>query len=96
MYFDLFIASLLFALGAMIFGRFEEGTPLWRRLLKLAAFLAITALISRTLGQPWSLIWIIDMFGVGIAFHVWWTTSHGIEVFRPAPRDRYYQLRGWR
>jgi hypothetical protein len=25
MYFDLFIASLLFALGAMIFGRFEDG-----------------------------------------------------------------------
>jgi len=96
MYFDLFVAALLFALGAMIFGRFEERTPLWRRLLKLALFLVITALISHNAGRPWSLVWIIGMFAIGISFHVWWTKTHGIGVFSPEPREKYYQLRGWK
>jgi predicted membrane channel-forming protein YqfA (hemolysin III family) len=95
MFIDLFLASTLFCVGAMVFGHFESGTPLPRRLAKLFTFLGITALIAGTAGRPWSLIWIIGMFAVGLTFHVWWTRKNGIDVFTAEPRERYYALRGW-
>jgi hypothetical protein len=95
MCFDLFLASTLFALGSIVFGHFEAKTPLPRRLAKLASFLGLTALVSWVLGQPWSLIWIFGVFGLGLGFHVWWTKKHGIGVFSGEPREKYYQLRGW-
>lgn len=95
MFFDLFLAATLYALGAMVFGPFEERTPLLKRLVKLGMYLGVTALLAATVGHPWSLLWIFGMMGVGLTFHIWWTTSHGIAILRPEPRDKYYALRGW-
>jgi hypothetical protein len=83
------------ALGAMIFGPFEEHTPLPIRLLKFAILLGFTAIVTRFAGPGWGLAPIVFMFALGIGFHAWWTHKHGINFFRPEPRDRYYALRGW-
>ena len=95
MFFDLFLASTLFALGCIVFGHFEAHTPLPRRLARLTILLALTALVSWGLERPWSLIWIVGVFGIGTGFHVWWCRKHGIGIFSAEPREKYYQLRGW-
>ena len=95
MYFQLFIAATLIALGNIVFGHFERYTPVWRRILKLVLFLGITALISRFAGEAWAWLWIGGMFGVGLGFHIWWTRKHGIGVLSAEPRVKYYELRGW-
>lgn len=95
MYFSLFIASALMALGCIVFGAFEVGQSLWIRITKFAVLLGVTALLERTVGQGWALAWVFGMFGVGLGFHTWWTRRNGIDFLRPEPREKYYALRGW-
>jgi len=95
MYFELFVAAALYSVGAVVFGCFEEGTPLARRLRKLATFLGVTALLSAYAGRVWALGWVLGSMAAGLAFHVWWTRTHGIGVLSAEPRDRYRALRGW-
>lgn len=96
MYFDLFLAATLLAAGSMAFGHFEEKTPLWRRLSKLVMYLGVTALLSWTVGRPWSLIWVLGFPVLGMTYHVWWCRKHGIGVLSGEPKDRFYELRDWK
>lgn len=94
-FFDLFLAAALHLVGHAIFGVFEVHTPVKRKLSKIVFLLGGTALISATLGQPWSLVWILGLFTLGVGFHLWWTLSHGIHPLTAEPRTKYYALRGW-
>ena len=96
MWFELFLAALLIAIGSITFGHFEERRPLWRRLLKLVIYLGLTALLSWTAGRFWALIWVFGLPALGMTFHVWWCRNHEIGVYSREPRDKYYQLRGWK
>lgn len=93
---ELALASGIVALGSILFGRFEEGTPRWRRVRKLVSFLGITALISATAGRSWALVWVLGVPALGTAFHIWWCRKHGINAWTVEPRDKYYELRGWK
>jgi hypothetical protein len=95
MWVDLYLSALLFALGALVFGRFELHTPLRKRLFKLVFYQGIAALLVFTVGRPWSLLWIFGLMAVGMIFHFWWTLKHDIHPLKATPQDRYYQLRGW-
>ena len=95
LFFDLFLMAALHLIGHIIFGVFEERTAIKHKLFKVAFLLGITALISATVGHPWSLVWIVGMFALGISFHLWWTLSHGIHPLTAEPRAKYYALRGW-
>ena len=67
----------------MLFTRFELNTSAWRNVLKLVLLLGGTALISRYAGAVWAWVWIFGTLALGISVHVWWTRSHGIDVFMP-------------
>ena len=96
MWLEIAIASILFSVGSIVFGRFESGTPTWRRLLKFALFLGITALVAATAGRPWALGWIAFLFVLGTGFHFWWCGKNGIDPWKAEPWERYRELRGWR
>lgn len=95
MFFELFIAAALMALGAITFKRFEERTSPARGVLKFGMLLLTTALITYFAGSLWGLLWAVGTFTLGLAFHFWWTLSHGIHPITAEPRARYYALRGW-
>jgi hypothetical protein len=95
MYFELFIAAALLCLGQIVFGRFGEGVPKSQRILKMAVFLGVTALLSRFAGRAAALGWIFGLAALGMAVHGWWTHKHGIRFSEPEPWDRYRALRGW-
>jgi hypothetical protein len=87
--------AVLLALGIVAFRRFEQRTPLWRRLLKAVAALAMTAVISHFFGRTGVLV----AFGIAalpvIFVHAIWLPRHGISGWTGEPRDKYYALRGW-
>jgi hypothetical protein len=95
MYFELFIAAALLCLGEIIFGRFEEGSPRVRRVLKMTMFFGLTALLSAYGGRTAALAWVFGAMALGLGVHGWWTRRNGIGFFSPEPWDRYRQLRGW-
>jgi hypothetical protein len=81
--------------GLIIFGHFEERTPVWRRLLKHSMVLAITYGLYVGVGRPWSWLWLVFAVVLGLTVHFWWTRKHGIHPLTAEPRERYYALRGW-
>lgn len=90
-----FLAATVTALGTTLYGQFEAGSSKQRRLLRWGMYYAITALLGRTAGRPWTLGWVMGLPLVGATFHVWWCRKNGINPLTAEPKDRYYRLRGW-
>lgn len=95
MWYEIAIISMIFAVGGILFGHFEEQTLRWRRLLKFILFLGIFLLISYYAGRTWFHIalGIITLFPLVI--HIWWLPKNGINGWTGEPKEKYYELRGW-
>jgi hypothetical protein len=95
-WFEVAVVASTFALGNILFGHFEEGVPKRRKVLKFFALTGLAVLISATAGRAW----FYGFLGLGATFvlvvHGWWLPRHGINPWTGEPRDRYYQLRGWK
>jgi hypothetical protein len=95
MFLDVAMMAVLLAFGNVTFRHFEPQMPLWRRLLKVVAALATTAIISYYFGRTGVII------GLGIAalpviyIHGIWLPRHGVNGWTGEPREKYYALRGW-
>src|SRR5262249_1899294 len=89
------IVAALFAIGNIVLGHFEAGTPKWRRVLKVILVLTATRLITTQLGRPWSFLFIGSLVAVALIVHLWWLPRHGINGWTGEPKTRYHQLRGW-
>ena len=73
---DVAMMAVFLALGNVVFWHFEPWMPLWRRLLKAFAALAITAIISHYFGRTGVMIW----FGIAALPVIY---IHGICVAAP-------------
>jgi hypothetical protein len=92
---DITIAAILLVVGNVTFRHFEPRMPLWRRILKIFAALAITAAISYYFGRTGVIIgFAIAMLPV-IYVHGIWLPRHGVNGWTGEPRERYHALRGW-
>lgn len=82
----------MFALGSILFGRFEELKPRWRRLLKVGIVLALTLTLASTVGRAWAYgLLTLPILGAAWA-HLWWLPRHGINGWTAEPRDKYLEL----
>jgi hypothetical protein len=92
---DVAMMAVLLAVGNATFRHFEQRTPLWRRLLKVFATLAMTAVISYYFGRTG----VIIAFGIAVLpviyIHAIWLPRHGVNGWTGEPREKYYALRGW-
>ena len=95
-WFEVAVIASIFALGNIFFGHFEEGVPKWRKVIRFFALTGLAVLISATAGR----VWFYGFLGLGAAFalvvHLWWLPRHGIHPWTGEPKERYYQLRGWK
>ena len=96
MWMDIAIAAGIFAVGNILFGHFEEGVPKWRRVAKFFLVIGLVALTSATVGRAWVFVLIGAMLLGALIVHAWWLPRHGINGWTGEPRERYYELRGWR
>jgi hypothetical protein len=89
------MVGVLLLLGIVTFRRFEQRMPLWRRVLKAFAVLALTAVVSHFFGTTGVLVAISIATLPVIFVHAIWLPRHGINGWTGEPRDKYYALRGW-
>lgn len=90
------LAACVLLVGNVYFGRFEQETARWRRLLKFTIVIGGAFVFGGIAGLAWSLAWIALLAAVGLVAHFTWTRKHGIDPFTAEPYARYRQLRGWR
>ena len=95
LWFEIAVVALLFAVGNILLGHFEERNPKWRRLLKLGSAIGITILLSATVGRPWAIGYLGLLLLGAAVIHIWWLPKHGINGWTGEPREKYYALRGW-
>jgi hypothetical protein len=93
---DVAVVAVMFAIGNILFGHFEEHTPKWRRILKLFMVTGLVAFISSTAGRGWSVGLIGAMFVAVVVIHGYWLPKHGINPWTGEPKEKYYALRGWK
>ena len=89
------ITAIIFALGNILFGHFEERKPEWKRVSKVAAVLGVVAAISAAAGPAWGLAPVALMLVVAAVVHLWWLPRHGINGITGEPKEKYYKLMGW-
>ena len=97
MWFEVAVVMTIFAFGNIFFGHFEEGTPKWLRALKVFVFLGLTLAISAAFGRAWAMGFLAIAAVIPlVVVHMWWLPKHGINGWTGEPKDKYYQLRGWK
>lgn len=92
LWFDVAVVLFIFAAGNIMFGRFEEHKPRWKRLLKFALISAAVPALSATAGRAWSFGLIAVLLFVAAWVHGYWLPKHGVNGWTAEPRDRYLEL----
>lgn len=87
------ICAVIIAVCSPTFGHFETVRPLWTRIIRWLAYLAVTGLLGATVGRPWTLIWVLGLPISAGAFHLTWCCKNGIHPVTAEPRERYEELR---
>lgn len=82
----------IFAVGNILFGHFEQHRHPARRLAKVGVVLALTLVLSSTLGRAWGLGWLLLPLAAAAYVHLRWLPKHGVNGWTGEPRDRYLEL----
>jgi hypothetical protein len=91
-WFDVAIVMSIFAIGSILFGRFEEHKPRWRRVLKLLIVLTVTLGLANVAGRVWAYAFLaIPLLGAAY-IHLRWLPQHGINGWTGEPREKYLEL----
>lgn len=91
-WFDVAVVMTIFAIGTILFGRFEEHKPRGRRVLKVAIVLALTLAIASTVGRMWAYGVLLVPLAAATWVHLYWLPKHGINGWTGEPRTRYLEL----
>lgn len=91
-WFDVAVVGVAFAIGNILFGRFEEHRPRWRRLVKLALTLALVVGLSTTVGRFWAYAWMAPLLVLVVWVHGVWLPRQGVNGWTAEPRERYLEL----
>lgn len=96
MWFEIAITAIIFLIGHILFGHFEEKTPRWRKFLKVAIAVVLFPSIAYFFGSFWFWIAFVIALIPPLIIHLWWLPKHGINGWTGEPKDKYYELRGWK
>jgi Ca2+/Na+ antiporter len=96
LWFEVALVCGMTAFGSIFMGHFEEGAPRWRRALKLLLIILLTLTITSLAGRIWTLALLGLMLLAVLYIHIIWLPKKGINGWTGEPRDKYYELRGWK
>ncbi len=96
LWFEIAIVSIIYALGNILMGHFEEQTPKIRRVGKYLLTLLVVCGISIYIGRSFALIF-LSMFLIPLLYvHGYYLPSKkGINGWTGEPKGKYYDFRGW-
>jgi hypothetical protein len=96
LWFEIAIVSIIYALGNMIMGHFEEQTPKIRRVGKYILTLLLVCGISVLFGRTVSMIVLASFIIPLLYVHVYYLPrKKGINGFTGEPKSKYYEFRKW-
>ena len=96
LWFEIAVVSIIFAVGNMTMGHFEERTPKLRWVSKYLLTLVLVCGISVLFGRPVAMI----TLGVSILpilyIHAYYLPKKkGINGWTGEPKSKYYEFRKW-
>jgi len=91
-WFDVSVVFIIFAIGNILLGHFEQHRPKLRRLLKVVIILGLSLTLSY-FQLRWVFFLILFAFVAAAAYiHMVWLPGHGINGWTGEPRDKYLEL----
>jgi hypothetical protein len=96
LWFEVAIVSIIFAIGNMIFGHFEERTPKLRKVVKYLLTSLLIIGLSVYFGRTLAMIVLTSFFLPVIYIHAFYLPKKkGINGWTGEPKGKYYEFRGW-
>jgi Ca2+/Na+ antiporter len=96
LWFEVAIVSLIFAIGNMTMGHFEERTPKVRRVGKFLFIVIIVCLISSFAGRTYAMSFLaLSILPILYIHGYYLPKKKGINGWTGEPKSRYYDFRGW-
>jgi hypothetical protein len=96
LWFEVAVVSIIYALGNILMGHFEEQTPKIRRVLKYVLTLIIVCGISFFLGRAVAMILLACFIIPLIYVHGYvLPKKKGINGWTGEPKSKYYEFRKW-
>ncbi|MFM7022277.1 MAG: hypothetical protein ACKOXB_04810 [Flavobacteriales bacterium] len=96
LWFEIAIVSIIFALGNILMGHFEERTPKIRRVGKYLLTLLIVCCISVFLGRIAAMLFLSSFIVPLILIHGYYLPrKKGINGWTGEPKSKYYEFRKW-
>lgn len=95
LWFEITVVSLLFLLGNIFLGHFEERSPNWRKLAKYIVTVIIILFISVFAGRVYALT-VLGLCILPVVYiHGIILPKKGINGWTGEPKSKYYEFRGW-
>ena len=91
-WFDVAVVMTIFAIGNVLFGRFEDHKPRARRVLKVVVVTVVTVAIAQAAGRVWAYGLLMLPLAAAAWVHLVWLPRHGINGWTAEPRDKYLEL----
>jgi hypothetical protein len=90
------VVSIIFALGNILMGHFEERTPKVRRVAKYLLTILLVCTISNYFGRTTSMI-ILSLFAIPLVYvHGYYLPKKkGINGWTGEPKSKYHEFRKW-
>lgn len=95
LWFEIAIVSIVFLLGHIFLGHFEERSPKGRKVLKYIVTTIIVVSISIYFGRTIALIILGLAFIPVLYVHGILLPKKGINGWTGEPKSKYYEFRGW-
>jgi hypothetical protein len=87
-------APIMLLVGNIVFRKFGTITPTRQKIKKTISYLIPVVVLTLFAGRPWSLIWTVGVFSVGMIVHFAWCLKNGIHPINAEPRAKFLALMG--
>lgn len=94
-WFEIAVVNIIFAIGNIFFGHFEEQTPKLKRLGKYILILVIVICFSIYFNRVIAMCFLAICLLPAIYLHSVMLPRNGINGLTGKPREKYFQFRGW-
>ena len=96
LWFEIAIVSIIYALGNILMGHFEERTPKIRRVRKYLLNILIVCLLSHFFGRTTAMVFMASFIIPVLYIHGYYLPrKKGINGWTGEPKSKYYEFRNW-
>jgi len=96
LWFEIAIVSIVYALGNILMGHFEERTPKVRRIGKYLLTILVVCGISVLFNRSVSMAFLASFIVPFLYIHAYYLPKKkGINGWTGEPKSRYYEFRQW-